>query len=653
MLLERCSLGKPYRLELEQLDNTYRWSKDLPIAPFVNFIKGSIGSPLIAIGSGGSYTAAKFAAALHECTGSLAKSVTPFSFSACAQAAHDANVLILSAGGRNPDVESAFRSAVEVEPRQLYSICMRSNTPLGRWSSEYEIAKILECEPPCGKDGFLATNSLLATCVLLARSYRDTLHQGDPLPSGLDQLITGELPTVNLVKAAAYRDSWVFLHGWWSEPAAIDIESKLMESALVNVQVSDYRNFAHGRHNWLDKRRDTTAVIAFVTMEDYHIADHTLNLLPEEIPVIRLETQQPAWVGTIELLVHAIRLVGLVGKSRGIDPGRPDVAQFGRRIYHLRSSLKNETSAKCLGLDEQTIVAIQRKSEHLYLNPSEIDFWVNAYRKFTLRIEQTQFGAIILDYDRTICTAEERFGQPSKPIVHEIDRLLRAGILVGIATGRGKSVREALCKIVAKKYLKRVLVGYYNGADIATLDCSNMPNKAIKIDPNLDLVMRRLYESEYLLSKVEIDAVPHQITILPHSTSNRDEVRSLICSILASSKETSVRFVQSTHSLDILAPGVSKLCLVEACKDLLCERQLPPSVLCIGDMGKWPGNDYELLSTPYSLSVWEVSPDPETCWNLGAPGRRGVETTLEYLSWIAPDESGKDRAGLFRVKVGK
>ena len=54
-------------------------------------------------------------------------------------------------------------------------------------------------------------------------------------------------------------------------------------------------------------------------------------------------------------------------------------------------------------------------------------------------------------------------------------------------------------------------------------------------------------------------------------------------------------------------------------------------ILAIGDRGRWPGNDYDLLRSPFALSVDEVSVDPQTAWHLGPPGQRGVEVTVGYL----------------------
>ena len=48
---------------------------------------------------------------------------------------------------------------------------------------------------------------------------------------------------------------------------------------LGNVQISDFRNFAHGRHHWLAKRRETTGVLALLTPEDEATAKATVQLI--------------------------------------------------------------------------------------------------------------------------------------------------------------------------------------------------------------------------------------------------------------------------------------------------------------------------------------------------------------------------------------
>lgn len=94
------------------------------------------------------------------------------------------------------------------------------------------------------------------------------------------------------------------------------------------------------------------------------------------------------------------------------------------------------------------------------------------------------------------------------------------------------------------------------------------------------------------------------------------------------------RILESSHSLDIVPANVSKRALVSAAEGLAGNLNTPKCALCIGDRGEWPGNDYELLSSPYSLSVDYVSPDPNSCWNISPAGHRGVQATLDYINAI-------------------
>ena len=47
--------------------------------------------------------------------------------------------------------------------------------------------------------------------------------------------------------------------------ASLLLETNIWEAALGNVQTTDLRNFAHGRHHWLAKRAGFTSILAVTT----------------------------------------------------------------------------------------------------------------------------------------------------------------------------------------------------------------------------------------------------------------------------------------------------------------------------------------------------------------------------------------------------
>lgn len=71
-------MGKPYDSELASLPLTYDWARTADIKPLVTAFRRASALPLIAIGSGGSFTTAAFTADCHQhfCQ-RLAKAITP------------------------------------------------------------------------------------------------------------------------------------------------------------------------------------------------------------------------------------------------------------------------------------------------------------------------------------------------------------------------------------------------------------------------------------------------------------------------------------------------------------------------------------------------------------------------------------------------
>lgn len=132
-------------------------------------------------------------------------------------------------------------------------------------------------------------------------------------------------------------------------------------------------------------------------------------------------------------------------------------------------------------------------------------------------------------------------------------------------------------------------------------------------------ISKALRSDSRLVSLAECTFRRMQIIVEPKPSAPEAVVWDIVQQIVQKAIPEGVTVVRSSHSVDILAPGVTKRTLVEKAKKMAVGVE-PVSVLCIGDRGRWPGNDFALLQEPYSLSVDEVSPDPETCWNLAPCG---------------------------------
>ena len=103
-----------------------------------------------------------------------------------------------------------------------------------------------------------------------------------------------------------------------------------------------------------------------------------------------------------------------------------------------------------------------------------------------------------------------------------------------------------------------------------------------------------------------------------------------------------LKVVVSTRSVDVIPMTTTKLTVLRALNGIRPDS----TFLCIGDRPRWPGNDAELLTHDFSLSVDEVAGSPTGVWNLAPAGVLGSAALRYYLGQIAT------RPRHFKIRVG-
>ena len=602
-------MGKPYRSELNQIPTTIQWALEQDVTQLRDTLLIEFGSRnLIAVGSGGSLVAAAYAALLHEAaTGRLARSVTPLE-AITRPSTRSTAALLLSARGTNADIRQAAKILPTLGYDAVSGITTTKGSTLGRILADYG-ATLHEFSVPSGRDGFLATNSLIATLVLL---YRAVMMAGSACGQG-NSLATSRSSLLGSQTALSHPNVVVLAQGW-AAPAAMDLETRFAEAALANVTVTDPRNFAHGRHNWFSLHAKHTGIVSLETPDSLREAERTLKYLPGGIDVLRVKSTREGPAATIELVTRVMELAGSVAEMRGIDPGRPAVPDFGRRLYRAGSSRRVEAK-------ESFPIAKKRTALFQNRGPDKVNL-VTSLRDFIRCLDRTTFTGLAVDYDGTLCARDRRFEPLEKDIQAELNRLLGEGAILGVATGRGGSVHEQLRDSLHKRYWHRVVVGLYNGAKILQLS-DELEESADEIPHLLDAVRSRLQPLAVMLG-LDMVTRPHQVSLRSNNGIDPYELRTVTIEHLA--EIDGVSTVASSHSVDILPSGTSKTAVVDA-----LDAEQSGCVLRIGDQGSAGGNDFELLNTGLSVSVDRVSSSLETCWNLGAPGIHGQRLTLKYL----------------------
>lgn len=620
-------MARPFRSEMAELNATVEWAGSADISSLVEAVSRSRSAPLVAVGSGGSLSAASHLARMHRRHfGQVASALSPFAY-ASDPIAHDAHHWIISAGGSNVDVLSAVNKSIAGEPAAINVLTMKERSRLATISAEHPAVNFHRAAIPSKKDGFLATNSLLGFCLLLTKAYGvaaggayDWQNFGERLLDAVDRDSAYQLRWRNDVRQLSAVEHLIVLHDLDTDLGAIDLESKLTEAAIKNVQLADYRHFAHGRHHWLAKNGENSGVLLFQSSGSKRLAERTRKLLPASVPTAVIDVDAEGDLAELTSLVAAYVATDEFGQARGIDPGQPGVPDFGRKLYGLRLPVR---TARPL-----MEVAIRRKSRVAapHLDSSN---WTGAYRQVVQCQRAATFGAVVFDFDGTLVDTRDRF-EPVRPeVAEQLVRLVTGGIKVAIATGRGRSAGEALRSALPRETWSAVTVGYYNGAAVHMLDEQEAPGRIGKMSKQLERAQSVLASRLGGMSGFSLDARPHQLTVTFGSAGSEERTWNWIQEVLDVSNVNDLRVVRSSHSIDVLDRATSKVEAVSHLSAAVMSGNL--DVLRIGDRGGWPGNDFELLADPFGLSVDQVSGDPSGCWNLAPEGLSGVRALLHYL----------------------
>jgi len=510
---------------------------------------------------------------------------------------------------------------------------------------------------PSPKDGFLATNSLLLTTTVLARAYGGTLPVSLPAVGAV--ATHSAVLSSRLIREAGTRAAVIALASDWAVPAATDLESKWSEIGFGSVTVTDPRNFAHGRHHGLSRRIRETLVLGFATGEQPDVLHRTLDLLPARAHIEILSSPLSDEAAGLDLLVRVMILTRAVGETAGIDVGQPSVPAFGRALYHASPAPARNAKASRSVRDEVHDLWIRRKvSPAVWEGASEATrvMWRAKCREWIRVAEGAQIGAVVLDYDGTMCEEHERFGAPAATVGLALARLLDAGLDIGIATGRGDSVLTALRQVIPEPCWSRVVIGMYNGGCICRLN--EWPILEDTVRPVIERAKRAIECAPHLAGLVDMRERPTQLTLrctrpLPEGLFYR-----MVLEALGDFRtDLPLRAVASGHTVDLVAAGVSKLCVVDAIRAACSPegvrtrrgghgRRNPidtVAIMTIGDQGQLGGNDAAFLAHPLGLSVENVSSVFGECWNVAPAGLRRTAALHAYLEALQVTSEGSCR----------
>lgn len=620
-----------YRAELNRAREAYQSAIQADISELRRVVDSWRDRPMIMVGSGGSYSVASFAAHIHEATSGIpAKAVTPLEVTA--GNLEETGVACFSASGRNRDIGVAFKTAAQRELSPLSALVLRDESPLHALNKRFQYSDVVGFSADSFKDGFLAVGSLIASSVLITRAYAEGSSNEVELPPTLEELMhltTGGWSAADIAAQAkelcqGRTTSVLFTNSL--RATSVDLESRFVEAGLGNLHVADLRNFGHGRHFWMHKHKTTTGIVSLIGDGMSALADKTLDVLPSEIPRLRMDFQGPEHFQAITGIIAGLYISLGAGEAAGVDPAKPGVPDFGRRLYRI-----GPTPSRAPQKELNFRASILRKG--LPTSGRHIADWRSHYDESIASVTSANIRGLVMDYDGTIADERDRYRVGLRsPVAQQLSRLLQEGLAIGIATGRGPSAGASLRSSIPSEYWESVLVGYYNGAIVTSLADERDP--LVEEMGETDQLIVELKKGA-ALSSCQMRANKKQISV---KLSSRLDVPLALAEIQARLAKWPFEkhIVISSHSVDILVGKQSKLMLVE---ELCSQKGIPAdSILRLGDRALPPGNDAELLDHPLGLSVDQSSREPRTGWAFAPAGVRGVQATVYYLQKLVKSE---------------
>lgn len=332
---EKKNFRKPiFARKVEDLSSAVEWAQQADVSALKNFLEREPERPLVVFGSGGSFSSCQYAAMLVNLHGGFAVAKTPMMIHMMSEESlRRSRFLCISASGRTRDINTAADYLLRRHPDNFAALTVAGieseKNKLGRMMMKYPSCTPVCLESGIHNDGFVGAKKHVALFTLLYRCFYDDLAVADKIFHADEppyQLSGGvELSSVN---------EFHLLHGGLGEAAAVDLESRLVETGIGFSMVSCLKNYTHGRHTYVDKYPQT-ALVLFETARDRGFAEQLAALHPDCTPIVRMESKADTPLATIELLVRSCYLALDLGLSRGIDPARPKTAACASKLYAL------------------------------------------------------------------------------------------------------------------------------------------------------------------------------------------------------------------------------------------------------------------------------------------------------------------------------
>ena len=371
-----------FEWRISHIPQILEWVEKQDVERLTQFLVQSPNTPLYCFSSGGASSSLHYCALLHETNRGMAKALTPLMMASLSdETLKSAKILLFSKSGQGKDEEQMVNRAVKVNPQGVCAISRdndEKNHLISTVINKTGTNNWFQFKWPEYEDAFISSTSPFAVMGLFYKAFTKDSDIVSKLNIDLtpSNCYTYKTKGGEIIKESKSNiKTFIALYSGWSEPTAIDFESKMVESGIASVQLCDYRNFCHGRFIYLSNHLEDSAFVLFVTPREKEFVKRFIyeargdmghrELFPSATKIITIETEMDSPLATIDLMIKTSVCFSDIAKDNGQEPLNPSnpfkIDKRWPRLFPYTGLVKTPLMGNVIQGIDGTLKGVNRK----------------------------------------------------------------------------------------------------------------------------------------------------------------------------------------------------------------------------------------------------------------------------------------------------
>ncbi|NVM55661.1 MAG: hypothetical protein HWN66_18320 [Candidatus Helarchaeota archaeon] len=297
------------------------------------------------VGSGGSLSASIFGETLFiKSLNSLANSISPFELESFDKINNNIPIWFISHGGNNTDIlGSAVWAKEKLNIKNGIVITGSKNSKLSQLASEYNWITI---PIPSRERNFVSVIGYLSQISVLC-GLLSPEHELNKLNNFFTE--------ANLIPIFHYYSKKMLSYSYdittnakisenlhliglargWGWPAIVDFESKIVEGGISTIEISEFKNYTHGRYinTFGAYDRKSRYVLMLSMPKDEEVVEYLGKKFGKFIKYKVIRTDKIGICGSLELIIQSLFLAWYLGRIANKNILKPRFPREARGLY--------------------------------------------------------------------------------------------------------------------------------------------------------------------------------------------------------------------------------------------------------------------------------------------------------------------------------